>query len=1203
MTDETLELWVTGGIWYMRKKMWIVLFILALNLLMGVVCTWAADETQTEAAAVVKYEQHEWTQTFDTLDEAVEYATTRVGDEFGAMTVTLLRDVTLEQPICVDTCYIDVNLELDGHTISGALDDALFQVTYLYGNEVFAIQNGTIQNSGSGDALLLDSGRTTLQNVNVIGDTVLTGKLVISTNYVPTFIGGGTFTQIRRSSDSSYSLLFSSILGKGCYFVDPDGTRVSDQNLLQNVTVMSCQHKDENGQNTYVKGDKGNYICTICGNACMHDHRSDNVCQDCGMLIGVIREKREPQYFDSFDHAWTQDWLVTYTLVRDQETTTVLWNGSMTIDLNGCTFVQSTEGAGKGCTSISDGTTTVQNTAATDGHYQGKVVVGGLREGDGKLVIPAKNNNLTIDALTVQTGLAELAGGRFGTITAENGKVCKDLLAGGYYYEKDGRPAGYGDETSLTQVEVKPCDHQSQMVMVGDDCTCPCGKVHFVAQVDRAGTSIYYENFADACAAAAGDPAAVLRPLASMAGQTVRLCGDLTVALPENSGFFSQATLEVADGTVILQCTGSDSIGAVCVRSRGRLESAAEGLSFDSLTVEQGAETVLGGGSYGSICIKGGSVSTDDFARLLADKKAFRFGSSGSWVNADALTDAEGGRQIVGVGVYEVPLDSVEITGNSTIQYAETGDKATLTADYKLCATADENKITYAWYEIHADGTKERIKRASGRNYVLPADLTPGAYSYYVRVNCDGYERESEPFDVTVGRRLLRLPVAEESSVIKTYDGTADSNIHIRGFKSDAGGATVYQLEQGRNFEIDEAYFEDTNGGKVTIYCKITLKNDNYCFSDGKQTLVWLCDGNIRKAAATAAKAGALTVQNDCKADYTFDFKSLLPNPGISKSYGTIKYQIDQVSLNGYYDSGATIADGVLHLPLRAYADDTPGTIGSVTVTVITQNYENITLTLKVRAADKKLSVADGGVTVAQSEVTYGDSLNDIAISGKMKDGGKSVKGTFVWQSSKQKLNAGTHQVGWKFVPDDTETYLEVHGTVGITVNKATPDGVPQYMTVAGSGQTIADIPLACNAQWPAGVVRWVVSGTDDELTPTTAIEANQSYEWLFQPYDKINYHAVRGKVIPYSTSNNSGNSGNTGGSAGGGGIAPVGGKDQEHGGGEKVTIPENYYEKTAARTATSVITLRIGNIFLRSAQNIVRYLMLCYNARYQMKG
>ena len=268
----------------MRKKMWIVLVVLMLNLLTGAVCTWAADDTQTGAVARVKYENHEWTQTYDTLDEAVEYATTRVGEEFGAMTVTLLRDVTLEQPINVDTCYIDVILELDGHTISGALDEALFQVSYLYGTEVFAIQNGTIRNSGNGAALLLDYGKTTVQNVNVIGDTELTGKFVDSSNYVPTFIGGGTFTQIRRSSGGNYNLPFDdskSILAKGCYFVDPDGTRVSDQDRLQNVTVMSCQHKDENGQFTYVKGDnKGNYICTICGNLCPHEHRSDNVCQD-----------------------------------------------------------------------------------------------------------------------------------------------------------------------------------------------------------------------------------------------------------------------------------------------------------------------------------------------------------------------------------------------------------------------------------------------------------------------------------------------------------------------------------------------------------------------------------------------------------------------------------------------------------------------------------------------------------------------------------------------------------------------------------------------------------------------------------------------------------------------------------------------------------------------------------------------------------
>lgn len=275
---------------------------------------------------------------------------------------------------------------------------------------------------------------------------------------------------------------------------------MSDQDRLQNVTVMSCQHKDENGQFTYVKGDnKGNYICTICGNLCPHEHRSDNVCQDCGLLIGVVREKREPQYFDSFDHAWTQDWSMKYTLVRDQTSTTVLWTNSMTIDLNGCIFVQSTEGAGNGSTSISDGVTTVQNSAAKEGHYQGEVVVGGLREGD--------------------------------------------------------------------------------------------------------------------------------------------------------------------------------------------------------------------------------------------------------------LADIEGGRQIAGVGVYDAPFGSLKITGNSTIQYAETGSAATLTADYETGTTMDEGKLTFAWYAVSADGTKTLIKNESGKSYVLPADLALGAYSYCVRVSCDGYVRESEPFGVTVGQR------------------------------------------------------------------------------------------------------------------------------------------------------------------------------------------------------------------------------------------------------------------------------------------------------------------------------------------------------------------------------------------------------------------------------------------------------------------
>lgn len=219
---------------------------------------------------------------------------------------------------------------------------------------------------------------------------------------------------------------------------------------------------------------------------------------------------------------------------------------------------------------------------------------------------------------------------------------------------------------------------------------------------------------------------------------------------------------------------------------------------------------------------------------------------------------------------------------------------------------------------------------------------------------------------------------------------------------------------------------------------------------------------------------------------------------------------------------------------------------------------------------------------------------------------------------SQQKLNAGTHQVGWKFVPDDTDAYLEVHGTVEVTVNKATPAGEPENTPVSEADKTIADVPLTCNEDWPTGVVRWVVSGTDDELSPTTKIEENKTYEWLFVPYDKINYNEVRGTLTPYSTSSGNddhtgGDSGNTGGGGGGGGaIAPVDpgneddpGKEEKPGkvDAEKITILEKHYEKIVTRTVTSGISLRIGNVFMGSIQNVVRYLLVCYNAWYQMKG
>ena len=253
-------------------------------------------------------------------------------------------------------------------------------------------------------------------------------------------------------------------------------------------------------------------------------------------------------------------------------------------------------------------------------------------------------------------------------------------------------------------------------------------------------------------------------------------------------------------------------------------------------------------------------------------------------------------------------------------------------------------------------------------------------------------------------------------------------------------------------------------------------------------------------------KNGDLTVYNNTATTYHFDFKSLLPELNAPKSYGTITgYTIDKITLtNGYYTGGATITDGVLSLPIEHNTTILTAPIGTVTVKVSTQNYQDFTLTLNVSAANKIQPVLNGKVTLSKTTLTYGQKLSAIAISGTMKNGSTIVKGRFAWQSPDKKLNASenAHTVGWIFIPDDPDKYAEVTGTTEITVNKAVPSGTPKYTPVTGPGKTLSNVNLTVNANWPDGTLQWMDRSYLAAMPEHTEVTANTPYYWEFTPYD-----------------------------------------------------------------------------------------------------
>ena len=384
--------------------------------------------------------------------------------------------------------------------------------------------------------------------------------------------------------------------------------------------------------------------------------------------------------------------------------------------------------------------------------------------------------------------------------------------------------------------------------------------------------------------------------------------------------------------------------------------------------------------------------------------------------------------------------------------------------------------------------------------------------------------------------------VMVSSDISKAYDGTAavtktpEEWATVLTFKTLSASGSVnvpsdaYTISDASFIENRNGEYFDSpdTGEKYGIAFNIMLKSNNYVlqnYYDDEPALSkdYVQSGGanftITKAPALDTTAATLTVANNHQGTYTFDLKALLPTLEAPKSYGSISYETPTISLGNYYTEGAKIEDGVLSIPINAVNSTEEKGIGTITVVITTENYENITLTLNVFAANKK--VPTGTPTLSKTTLTYGDKLGDITLSGSMNDGENEVAGTFTWGNPNEVLTAGKHQAGWVFTPTDSAHYIEVTGESEVTVDKATPTGKPEYTAITTSGKKLSDASLTqteTSFSVP-GTVAW-------NLPADTEVTANTAYTWKFTPQDEQNYTDLTGTITLWHKSSSGSSSG-----------------------------------------------------------------------------
>lgn len=299
----------------------------------------------------------------------------------------------------------------------------------------------------------------------------------------------------------------------------------------------------------------------------------------------------------------------------------------------------------------------------------------------------------------------------------------------------------------------------------------------------------------------------------------------------------------------------------------------------------------------------------------------------------------------------------------------------------------------------------------------------------------------AQPASVTANISPKELTIADVTVAEKSYDGTMEAAVTSVTFN---GLVSSESLTKDRDYTVTGNFADAAVGDNKDVTVTVNLKDSvkNYTLSDTGYTKNGC---KIVKAAVADPAVRDLTIINNSTTIYTVKLRELLPSLVLPQEYGKLTYDEPQLTITDYsYQGSAVVRKGIEYGKLAlqfTQTGNTEGSIGTITVTVHSDNYEDITLKFNIKATAKIVPQLEGTLKLTPSEITYGENLSNITISGTMTAGGREVDGTFAWDNLDAVLNAGNQQATWKFTPTDTQTYAETSDITTVKVNKAEQSG------------------------------------------------------------------------------------------------------------------------------------------------------------------
>ena len=492
------------------------------------------------------------------------------------------------------------------------------------------------------------------------------------------------------------------------------------------------------------------------------------------------------------------------------------------------------------------------------------------------------------------------------------------------------------------------------------------------------------------------------------------------------------------------------------------------GASWTDITVDSG--TGVGTVTVGNVIVNTGDLQ-------VRAKETDGYKASDVISNTSAYTATlEGSVSLSGTAKYGETLTAT-VTGaqqGAVLTYTFCADDTVLqqgsSNTYKIVsAEAIGKQITV---KVSAEGyigtvndTSDTVAKADGVLTLKQTEFTPTFGDEAFKLGC------SRTGDGTISYKV------SDEKVIKVSD---TGEVTIVG----AGSATVTV-----SLSETECY---TGAAEQTI--KVNVAKKDYVLNPSTGT------------AAYTYKQGASNV--------AVDVAGMLP-----ADKGNTTYSVSTADAGTILENVSVEKNGNLTYNVKSFDNYTDGITATIAVTATMANYKDVTYTLTVKITDKFVVTEKAGAKVSSdsTSLVYGQKISALKLNtteAKFVANGTEVAGTLSWETPDEVLNAGSHQVIWKFVPENEALYQGCTGTITVTVSQATPN-VTTVPTVADrvyhptAALTDSDL-VSGSVSWTVGGVEKTVEGSWSWKTNGTVPTTNvNSYVAVFNPTDTTNYVPV----------------------------------------------------------------------------------------------